>query len=1048
MPEQISAKQYWFGVIGLGLLALLGNWLSLSLFFGLDLIFGSVAVMLAAAWLGVWAAGLVALAGAFYTIVLWGQPFAIPAFVLEGLLVAWLHRRRHWKNLVLADLLFWVVVGVPVVLFMYKVFVEMANSAIVLIALKQAINGVINALLAGLILLGIAYRQQRNSSLSLNWIVFHCLMTGIMLAVLAPILIDARSQRSIQEQGVLDRFDNIVQSFAARLAADPLDKEQLESILGQMQILYADVTLAVQTDQETMLAPGRQLQTLTPSSSLTQATAHERLNIWLPTGEYSAVARWRAGYYWLRVPLDGLSQGYITIEYPASRIVQFMESQRLARLLLMAGILLLTVLLAEAMSRLLINPIARLAKAGQHIENGVLTGRFTPLPGHLAKEFDQLSLSLNHMGSELASSVQVLRNSRGELAESVAFRTKELADSNGLLLSVLDAAEDFSIIATDHEGLITLFNAGAQKMLGYSATDLVGKMSPAVLHDPQEVQTLGDELSSKFSQPISGFRVFVFEAELGIRQPRQWTYITRSGLRVPVSLVVTVIRGSDGNITGYLGIAEDISERKRLEQIKNEFISTVSHELRTPLTSISGALGLLKAGTMGKLSEQAADMVTLAHNNSQRLAGLINDLLDIEKIAAGKLHFDYQWLVVSDQLTLALTTIDKYSHDQKVVLDLISGGPDGEIHADPQRLQQVLSNLLSNAVKFSPPNGLVSIDASVNKDRIRINVRDKGDGISDEFKERIFQRFAQADSSDQRRKGGTGLGLAISKELVEQMGGNIGFDSRPGQGAVFWIEFPCRLANPLLHQPRSVAVNGAQLLVIEDDEYTARMLALLLENGGYQVSVAGTAQHALSLCSQQTFDAITLDLGLPDMDGLDLLCALRELPGVQTAPVVVISGRVHVGDLELLEYQPGIEIIPKPVDSYRLLRIIRQHLICAPATGRILHVEDNYDLHSVIRDMAGTAFHFQLATNLAEGRALLQNQVFDLVLLDLGLPDGLGAELIEDIRQLLPRCGIVLLTGQSVGPELRSQVDAALVKSSISVPELLSRIGKLIKSNG
>ncbi|MDP3515529.1 MAG: ATP-binding protein [Pseudohongiella sp.] len=1047
MREKMSVKRYWIGVISLSLMALLGNWLSVSLFFGVDLIFGSVAVMLAVVWLGIGAAGLVALIGALYTIVLWGQPLSVPGFVIEGLLVAWLYQRRHWKNLVVADLVFWVLIGIPILVFLYTSVLGMAGSAVALIAVKQAVNGVFNALLAGLVLMLVATHRDQRASLSLTWTLFHALLTATLVAGITPILIDARDQRAKHESAVAERLNEITGILAVRLSEDPPAEQRVEYHLGRVQGMFPEYTLAVRSDQGDILAPGHELRTTAPAFSNSQATSQENLNIWLPTGNLSAVVRWRDGYYWLQRQLPG-PQPAVIVEYPAAAVVQSMETERTEKFALLSGIFLLAIVLSELISRLLVRPISQFAESGKNIEREVLAGVFTPMPGHIVKEFDQLSSSLNQMGNELASTVRSLRDSRGKLAASIAARTQELSDTNGLLLSVLDAAEDFSIIATDKNGLITLFNAGAQKMLGYSAGDLVGKETPAILHDGHEVQTVGEKLSSVYGTDIRGFRAFVHEAEQGIRQPREWTYITRIGQRIPVRLVVTVIRGADDSITGYLGIAEDISERRRLEQLKNEFVSTVSHELRTPLTSIAGALGLLKSGALGTLSQPANDMVTLAHNNSQRLAGLINDLLDIEKITYGKLHFDYHWVAVSDQLALALASIDQYAQQQRIELGSLNGATDIQIYVDEQRFQQVLANLLSNAIKFSPPAGQVSVDASINANRVRISVRDQGSGIPEEFKERIFQRFAQADSSDQRKKGGTGLGLAISKELVEQMGGNIGFDSSPGQGTVFWLEFPCKQQLPERRKNEPAPASAHQLLVVEDDADAAYVLQLLLEKEGYQVTVAGTAQQALLLCAQQRFAAITLDLGLPDMNGLDLLYELRETQGDDISPVVVVSGRVNQGDLKLLEYHPSIEIIPKPVDANRLLRFLKEHTHSAPGVARILHVEDSRDLHVVIREVAGLAFSFQLAVSVAEARELLRTQTFDLVLLDLGLPDGDGAGLIEDVQRFQPKCGIILLTAQAVGPLLRSRVDATLMKSALSVPDLLLRIENVIKSRG
>jgi signal transduction histidine kinase len=224
--------------------------------------------------------------------------------------------------------------------------------------------------------------------------------------------------------------------------------------------------------------------------------------------------------------------------------------------------------------------------------------------------------------------------------------------------------------------------------------------------------------------------------------------------------------------------------------MKNEFISTVSHELRTPLTSISGALGLMTHSMLGSLPDKAQGIVSIAYKNSQRLAVLINDLLDMEKLLAGKMYFDSKTQLALPLVEQVVQENQAYADGYGVSLLLHDQAPGARVNVDAFRLQQVLNNFLSNAAKYSPRNGHVDINLQRRDGWLRVFVRDYGSGIPAEFRARIFQKFSQADATDSRQKGGTGLGLAISKELVERMGGHIGFDSEPGQGSCFFAEFP------------------------------------------------------------------------------------------------------------------------------------------------------------------------------------------------------------------------------------------------------------------
>ena len=235
-------------------------------------------------------------------------------------------------------------------------------------------------------------------------------------------------------------------------------------------------------------------------------------------------------------------------------------------------------------------------------------------------------------------------------------------------------------------------------------------------------------------------------------------------------------------------LIEDISEQKKVDRMKSEFISTVSHELRTPLTSISGSLGLVESGTLGALPEKAERMVSIAHRNTEQLKELVNDLLDMEKLVSGKMTMNLQLHELDPVIKEAVERLGTYALESGVTVRVQSSSPKIVSKIDRSRLGQAFTNLLSNAIKFSPPDGQVLVQIKVEDSRVRIRVIDQGPGIPEGFRGRIFQKFAQADSSDTRGKRGTGLGLAITKEIMTQMGGNVGFQSREGDGSTFWLE--------------------------------------------------------------------------------------------------------------------------------------------------------------------------------------------------------------------------------------------------------------------
>jgi signal transduction histidine kinase len=250
----------------------------------------------------------------------------------------------------------------------------------------------------------------------------------------------------------------------------------------------------------------------------------------------------------------------------------------------------------------------------------------------------------------------------------------------------------------------------------------------------------------------------------------------------------------EGTVIAVIAQGQDVTLQLEAARVKKEFTSTLSHELRTPLTSIIGSLQLINSGVLGELTQDIGELTAVAERNGTRLLDLINDLLDIEKIESGKLTLAPEVFGLADLVREALVLNKAFAERFKVRFDLV-GEMQGSlsaksVHADRKRLLQVMTNLLSNAAKFSPDGGTVEITVEEKGPSLRVGVQDRGPGIPEAFRSRIFGRFAQADSTTSRQKSGTGLGLAISKRLVEMMQGHIGFESRDGGGTTFWFELP------------------------------------------------------------------------------------------------------------------------------------------------------------------------------------------------------------------------------------------------------------------
>lgn len=371
--------------------------------------------------------------------------------------------------------------------------------------------------------------------------------------------------------------------------------------------------------------------------------------------------------------------------------------------------------------------------------------------------------------------------------QSVALqREKALGSSEARLRSLFDLSP-FGIVLSDYtSGDIIEMNNRFVTLSGYTRDEFLRL-------DQWEITPKVYELQEFAQRDLL--------ARTGRYGPYEKELIRKDGSHYPVILNGVLIEEANGRKLVW-SIVEDISDRKRIDKMKNEFISTVSHELRTPLTAISGALGLLNSHIADDLSEPMQNMLRIARSNSQRLSQLINDLLDIEKITSGKMDFNLQRHAVLPLVEQAIEINEPYALEYSVGLFLSEDSVNAHVMVDASRFQQVLANLLSNAIKFSPTGERVTL-AILNtpNEKVRISITDVGPGIPTAFRSQIFQKFSQADSSDTRAKGGTGLGLAITKELVEKMGGTINFESIEGLGSTFWIELPT-VSDGILVTPR------------------------------------------------------------------------------------------------------------------------------------------------------------------------------------------------------------------------------------------------------
>jgi PAS domain S-box-containing protein len=339
--------------------------------------------------------------------------------------------------------------------------------------------------------------------------------------------------------------------------------------------------------------------------------------------------------------------------------------------------------------------------------------------------------------------------------------------------AVLDTAID-GIIVIDEKGTIKTFNAAAEGIFGYRAAEVVGGNVRRIVPEPH--RSRHDDYLERYQRTGEARIIGIGREVEGLRS---------DGSRVPLELAISEMRIAGKRY--FTGITRDITDRRMMEQVKREFLSTVSHELRTPMTSVLGSLRLLAGGIAGELPAKAQKLARIATTNSERLIRLINDLLDLDKIEAGKLELRIDATDPAQLISRAVEEMAPYARDHGVRLEAeLAELP--QLSIDEDRMVQVLVNLLSNAIKFSPDGGVVTVRGRVATDgMILLEVVDQGPGIEPDDQPLVFGKFKQLDGSDSRGQGGTGLGLAICKAIVEQHGGRIDVDSEPGRGSTFWL---------------------------------------------------------------------------------------------------------------------------------------------------------------------------------------------------------------------------------------------------------------------
>ncbi|MGA9521300.1 MAG: response regulator [Myxococcaceae bacterium] len=580
---------------------------------------------------------------------------------------------------------------------------------------------------------------------------------------------------------------------------------------------------------------------------------------------------------------------------------------------------------------------------------------------------------LDVLANQTTDAIQTLRAS-----EDVARRRIE-----GMVEAMADG-----VLLTDEKNEIVVINPAARRLLQLG-------------DDPQK-------WTSRHLQETLGF--YPFELVRG------WEYggaqVLREELQIferAVQSTITPVADASGKLRGVVVVLRDITEQKLHEQRKDEFVSIISHELRTPLTSISGAIDLVLNFIGGELSDKQQRYLQIAKDSTEKLNGIVDDLLDLSKYANGRLKMQFEVVDLAAQVSNAVEKYRPSMLGKRIQLELKLPPAPLRVLADPTRVGQVLNNLLTNAVKFTPEEGLIRVELrdSPNAPGFgSLSIWNSGESIAEADLERIFDRFEQAESPRTRNVRGTGLGLAICRSIVEAHGGRI-WAERTTPGARFVMVLPVEPAKEFLDGEAPANASAAHrpagerrptLLVIEDEPDIAWVVKAVLLARDFEVLVAHSADEALSIARRQRPDVITLDLRLPDIDGLRLAEILRHDPDTRDAPICVVSGF----DERQNAFRHGASaFLLKPLQPDKLLATI-EGLVRGrfrKKEGRILLVDDEPNIRAICEEvLTNLGFDVIPAGTLAEARERLRESRPDLLLLDVNLPDGEGFSLLEEIK--------------------------------------------------
>jgi PAS domain S-box-containing protein len=673
-------------------------------------------------------------------------------------------------------------------------------------------------------------------------------------------------------------------------------------------------------------------------------------------------------------------------------------------------------------------PLDDLADALRHASEGDYSKRVT---AHTRGEVGRLGAAFNLMAAQIESGLKDLEAHASQLKEKDQRKT-----------DMMNAGLD-GILTTDVAGRITEWNPAAAHIFGFTAGGIAGADLGVLLGMPG-VRDYAD---------LADYAARAAILNLGMRQ--EWTARRADGSAFPAEASIVAIRSS--GVPGFAAFVRDLTDQKvaqasllrgvvleeenrrvqEASRLKSEFLANMSHELRTPLNAIIGFAELLHDGQVTPDMPEFKDFLHDILKSGQHLLQLINDVLDLSKVEAGRLEFHPEDTALDQLLAESIGILRPLASEKHLSITQQIDPAVNRVFVDRSRLKQVLYNYLSNAIKFTPERGRVSVRVTAEDDQhFRVDVTDTGVGIAAADLSRLFIEFNQLEAGAAKKHQGTGLGLALTRRLVEAQGGRVAVTSAPGAGSTFSAILPRQATHGTpLADPRSIPskrIGAPSVLVIEDEAADQQAIVNALNDAGFNVETANSRAQALHKLSAQSFDAVTLDLILPDANGGDVLRDIRSSHRNADVPVVVIT---IVGDGGVVTGFAVHDILSKPVNGADLVRALDRAGVSASAAGTVLVVDDDAgSLRLMAASLQQLGYRSTGVDRATEGLRLCEHETPLAVVLDLQMPEMDGFGFLDHFRRI-PACARVPVIVWTV----RDLTPADLQRLKASVQGVMSK---------